>query len=120
MKRRKIRGYKRGRGARKRKRGKGNRGGKGNAGLGKRGQQKTIRKIGKFGFTSKIKKPSVITLRQLDNLAKKLNKKEIDLSEYGYEKIIGTGNITVPLKIKVKYVSKGAKQKIESIGGEIL
>ena len=120
MKRRKIRGYRRGRGARKRKRGKGNKGGKGNAGIGKRGQQKTDRKIGKFGFNSKIKKSNVITLRQLDNLVKKSNKKEIDLSEYGFEKLIGTGKITIPIKVKVKHVSKGAKEKIESIGGEIL
>ena len=120
MKKRKIRGYRRGRGARKRKRGKGNVGGNGNAGLGKRGQQKTQRNVGKFGFTSKIKKPKVITLRQLDILIKKLDKNEIDLSKYGFEKLIGTGKITIPVKIKVKYFSKGAKEKIESVGGEIL
>ena len=120
MKRRKIRGNRSGRGARKRKRGKGNKGGKGNAGLGKRGQQKTSRNVGKFGFTSKIKKPKVITLRQLDILVKKSNKSEIDLSKLGFEKLIGTGRITIPVKVKVKYVSKGAREKIESVGGEIL
>ncbi len=121
---RKLRGYRRGRGARKNNRGAGNRGGRGRSGVGKRSQHKASMfpkgSFGSRGFTSKVKKPETINLRQLDIMVKKLGKNEIDLSEFGIEKLIGGGKITVPVKVKVKYVTEGAKQKIVEIGGEIL
>ncbi len=119
MKKRKRRGYRAGRGARKRKRGHGNRGGFGRGGTGKRGQHKGHFNLGKIGFNSKIKKPVTINLKQLDQLIRKLNKKDIDLNEFGIEKVIGGGKINFPIKLKVKMITEGAKRKIEDIGGSV-
>ena len=119
MKRKKIRGERAGRGARKRKRGHGNRGGFGRGGTGKRGQHKGREKLGKRGFKSKIKKPRAISLRELDQLAKKIQKNEINLNEFGIQKVIGGGKITIPIKLKVKYITESAKSKIEKIGGNV-
>ena len=45
------------------------------------------------------------------------NNWEIDLSKY---KILGTGEITIPLIIKAKEASKSAIEKIEKAGGKII
>ena len=61
-----------------------------------------------------------ITLREIDVLAKKLNKTEIDLSELGYDKVLSTGNLTQALTIKAKKIVEKAKQKIENVGGKAI
>ena len=56
----------------------------------------------------------------MDILARKNNKTEIDISEFGYDKILSTGRLTQPLTIKAKKVVERAKQKIEEAGGKVL
>lgn len=125
-------------GARKKHRGAGNRGGKGNAGSGKRRKMKepTIlahggRKIiGKTGMISKrrTKKDKVINLYQLESQIQKFidkgyAKKEkdiisVDLNKAKIDKLLGLGEVTIPLQVKVKSWSKKAEAKLkESKGG---
>jgi large subunit ribosomal protein L15 len=76
--------------------------------------------FGKHGFTSpqsKSRKESTINLNNLDQLAKG---SEINLTELGYTKLLGTGKITKPLSITVGSASKSAKQKVEGAGGKIV
>jgi len=76
--------------------------------------------FGKHGFTSpqsKSRKESTINLNNLDQLAKG---SEINLTELGYTKLLGTGKITKPLSITVESASKSAKQKVEGAGGKIV
>ena len=126
-------------GSMKKRRGAGNRGGRGLAGSGKRAGHKVQQIIkrfgkgylGKNGFTSKSRsKIKGINLKEIElNLDKymenNLVKKEgdfysVDLSKLGYNKLLGTGQINNKYKIKTKYVSKKAKEKIEKSGGELV
>jgi large subunit ribosomal protein L15 len=76
--------------------------------------------FGKHGFTSPQSKgriESTINLHRLDQLAKGT---EIDLTELGYTKLLGTGKITKPLTIHVPAASKSAQQKVEEAGGKLI
>lgn len=114
-------------GSHKKHRGKGSRGGRGMAGLKKQKKSWMIRydpyHFGKRGFKIPLKAQKeikAITLRNIDILAKKLNKTEIDLSELGYDKVLSTGSLTQPLIIKAKKFVERAKQKIEDLGGKAI
>jgi len=89
--------------------------------------------FGKRGFThprSVGRTVNAINVGELEELATKLVSEEkvekkkgkvfLDLKKLGYDKLLGTGNITKPLIIKVTSYSKGAVQKIEEAGGQIL
>jgi len=124
-------------GARKKHVSSGHQGGRGMGGSGKKGgSRKTlIHKLyghdyfGKQGITSqgsKRKQNIVINLslieKNLASLKSKFLKKEgkeeiLDLSEY---KILGEGEIKTKLTIKARAISKGAKEKIEKVGGKII
>ena len=129
---RKARGYNRRRGNGKRCRGAGNRGGRGRAGLGKRAAHNRFKIIkeeghsnylGKNGFTSvkQVKKfhPTAINVDQVEKLAAKLGKTELNLAKLGFEKLLGNGKITTKLIINVPNFTESAKQKIEAAGGKI-
>jgi large subunit ribosomal protein L15 len=91
------------------------------------GQMPLQRRLPKRGFTNLFKKEySVINIKDLQRFAPdstldreafiqagliKKNKNRI--------KILATGEITIPLHLKVDKVSEIAKQKIESAGGKI-
>ena len=111
----------------KKHRGGGSRGGRGKAGMLKHKKTWMIKydpdHFGKKGFKVPVKAKNVtkaITLRDLDALAKKLNKTEIDVSEFGYEKILSKGFLTQPLTIKAKKIVDRARQKIEESGGKVV
>lgn len=129
---RKLRGSKtHGFGSKKKHRGKGSRGGKGFAGSKDHKRQMVLMQdpqhFGKIGFKRgmyptikrKREREKVITLRELDILASKLGKEEINLLELGYKKVISSGTITKPLKIKAIYVTERAREKIEAAGGSV-
>ena len=121
---RKFRGSKtHGWGSKKKHRGGGSQGGKGHSGMMKHKKSLMIKEdpghFGNVGFNVPKKvKIKAITLRDLDILAKKIGKKEINLSEFGYQKVLSTGRITQPLKIKAAKIMEGAKEKIKQAGGE--
>jgi len=126
-------------GSMKKNRGAGNRGGRGLAGSGKRAGHKVQQIIkrfgkgylGKEGFTSKSRtKIKGINLKDIITkidlyVEKGFAKKEsgiisIDLGKMGYNKLLGSGPLKEKMKVKVKFFSKGAKEKLEKMGGEIV
>ena len=129
---RKLRGSKtHGYGSKKKHRGKGSKGGKGLAGSKDHKKQMVLMQdpehFGKIGFKRgmypsikrKRERKKVITLKQLDILASKLGKDEINLLELGYKKVISNGTVTKPIKIKALYVTERAREKIEAAGGAV-
>lgn len=87
---------------------------------------------GKRGFTSPQSlrhKTSIINVGQLAELADRLAKEQpekkkkktvLDLNKLGYNKLLGMGNITSPLLVKIASYSENAAKKIEKAGGQIL
>ncbi len=76
--------------------------------------------FGKHGFhspqaTNRIE--STINLRDLDQLAKGA---EVNLTELGYTKLLGTGKLTKALTIQVPAASKSAAAKIQEAGGKLI
>tara|TARA_Y100000310_G_scaffold345598_1_gene467055 strand:- start:4673 stop:5119 length:447 start_codon:yes stop_codon:yes gene_type:complete len=121
-------------GSMKKGRGAGNRGGRGMAGSGKRADQKkpTILKLygssyfGKHGFKRPRKVVDKIKTINLGDLEEKeIGSKEkdfyiINLKEIGYDKLLGSGQVTRKYKITAAYCSNRAKEKIEKAGGEVI
>ncbi|MBI4176499.1 MAG: uL15 family ribosomal protein [Candidatus Aenigmarchaeota archaeon] len=129
----KMRGQKKhGYGSKKKHRGKGSRGGRGFAGKFKHKkimfkkyfperyikkrfkslQEKGIRKYGK-----------PINLRDIQTIIERENLKEnqeLNLTEMGYDKVIGAGELKTAAVIKAALFSAGAKAKIEKAGGKFV
>jgi large subunit ribosomal protein L15 len=111
----------------------GSRGGHGKAGFHKHKWSYVIKYepdyFGKKGFTSPKsvrRKVNVINVGVLDKMAEKLSTRKekdkffIDLESLGYTKLLGTGNVTKPLIVKVPSCSSSATEKIKEAGGQIL
>lgn len=117
-----------GHGARKKWKKSGHKGGVGMAGSGKRGDQKKtliIKKygnkyFGKQGITSKgtaRKKEKKINLRDIEKNYGKFEKDGfLDLKDY---KILGDGELSKKVNIRVLSISKKARDKIEKVGGSV-
>ncbi len=109
-------------GSKKKHRGGGSHGGRGYGGSHKHKYSLITTKepnhFGYKGFHSLKKKLRIINLDQLEKIAE--GKKEINLTELGYDKLLGRGSISTPLKIKVKFCSSSAKEKLEQAGGKII
>ncbi|MDD5177735.1 MAG: uL15 family ribosomal protein [Candidatus Nanoarchaeia archaeon] len=115
-------------GAAKKWRGAGNRGGRGMAGTGKRADQKkpTILKLygntyfGRFGFKTHTHVDiKFINLSDVQKLIEKTNKTDINLTELGYDKLLGKGYILKKVSITVDSASKKAIAKVEEKGGKV-
>jgi large subunit ribosomal protein L15 len=89
--------------------------------------------FGKRGFKtpqSKRGKPSAINIQQLDELTDKLTREKqitkkqgkpyVDLTRFGYRKLLSKGTLTKPIIVKVDSYSENAVKKIEEAGGKIL
>jgi large subunit ribosomal protein L15 len=115
----------------------GGRGGHGKAGLDKHKWTYVIKHDPTYwlkkGFVSTRtlgKKVNIINVGKLDDLAdkqeseKKLEKKDkkifLDLESLGFDKLLGNGEITKPVLVKVASYSEAASKKLEEAGGEIL
>jgi len=121
---RKMRGSRtHGYGSKKKHRGKGSKGGKGYAGSHKHKYIKIVKyepwHFGKKGFVSLKKKDKIINIVDLVKISEKINKDVIDLSELGYDKLLAKGKIDKKIHVKVKKISKKAKEKIEKAGGTV-
>ncbi|MFA5363629.1 MAG: uL15 family ribosomal protein [Candidatus Bathyarchaeia archaeon] len=116
---------------------RGGRGGTGKAGLDKHKWSLVLRynptywlKRGFVSARTLNKKVNVINVGKLESLVEKLeaekklerkdNKIFLDLDLLGYNKLLGTGEITKPMVIKVGSYSESASQKLEEAGGQIL
>lgn len=87
---------------------------------------------GKFGFKSPTSRGELRTINvgELDQLADRLQTEEkakeeegkivVDLTQLGYDKLLGVGDAAKPFLIKVKEYSKSAAEKVEEAGGKIL
>jgi large subunit ribosomal protein L15 len=88
---------------------------------------------GKKGFRSVQslqRKINVINVGNLGMLAEKLEAQNqlerkdgkilLDLTKLGYTKLLGTGNVTEPMFVKISTHSASAAKKIEEAGGQIL
>ena len=76
--------------------------------------------FGKHGFTSPQSlhnKVKVINLNKLDQIAQG---SQINLTDLGFTKLLGTGKITKPLTIQVVSYSKSAAEKVTQAGGKII
>jgi len=89
--------------------------------------------FGKHGFTRPpevVSEVKTINVGELDEIAKYLISKNlayreddkivIDVASMGFNKVLGRGKVTLPLKVITKSITERARQKIESAGGEVL
>ncbi len=116
----------------------GSRGGKGAAGLGKHEWTWTIKYApdwyGKRGFTPRRSKAgyhkSVVNVGDLAEIVERLKSTgkakmedgmvEVNLADMGVEKLLGEGEIMVPVKVIVGEASETAVKKIEEAGGKVV
>jgi len=110
-------------GSHKKHRGGGSRGGRGKAGMHKHKWSYTVKyepeHFGKRGFSRPVavsKKVKTINISGLERLAS--GKKKISLSALGYDKVLGSGKINIPLVVMAGSFSKSAIKKIEAAGGK--
>ena len=123
------RGHKKGRGA-------GLRGGRGNAGCHKT-KRIMYERVGRVWGAHGFKRPqSVVSANNSINLktieenseswitegiaTKKGKVVSVDLTEMGYDKLLGTGSTTQSYKLTISAASAKAVEKVEAAGGEIL
>lgn len=110
-------------GSHKKHRGGGSRGGRGKAGMHKHKWSYTVKydpdHFGKKGFKrpyAEYKRHVPINLRQLEIIAN--GKKNIDVKEFGYTKVLGNGKLSSAMEITARAFSKKAIEKIEAAGGK--
>ena len=112
--------------------GRGSKGQKSRSGGGARpgyegGQMPIHRRLPKRGFKNPFKKVfAVINVQDLNRFAAETVVDEIELVKSGLVKgardgikVLGKGDIQVPLTVKVNGTSESARQKIEAAGGKI-
>ena len=109
----------------KRRRGSGSRGGVGRAGHGKRAKQKKqmfAKEAKEKGFKRKSFKGMVPVNLSLISINQKMWEKEgvVDVTQHGFDKVIGKGMLKKPIKIKAKHFSRLALEKIKKSGGEAI
>ncbi|MBW9140609.1 MAG: 50S ribosomal protein L15 [Candidatus Aramenus sp.] len=84
---------------------------------------------GKHGFVNPTsEEKTIITLRQLNEMITngkiqvemKDGKAYVDLTKLGYEKLLGGGEVSMPLVVRVAEATELAKSKIEKAGGQLV
>ena len=104
-------------------RGAGKRGGRGNAGINKHRVMTRIKYMpGHWGMHGFNRHPGLRVVNSSINLGQVAEMAEgdsIDLSEMGFDKLLGRGSIDRALTIKVAEASAKAIQKVEAAGGSI-
>jgi len=105
-------------------RGAGKRGGRGNAGINKHRVMTRIKYMPKhWGMHGFNRHPSLrnvnatVNIGQLEGLAG--DGDSVNLTEMGFDKLLGSGRITKALTVTVSEASARATEKIEAAGGSI-
>jgi large subunit ribosomal protein L15 len=109
----------------------GQRGGKGKAGLTKHHWILTIKNkvwenthVGfvRHGPAPRIASMKVINLETINQIASKSTEKltEFDVTEFGYEKVLGKGKLDYKLTIKAPAFTAHAEEKITAAGGKAI
>jgi len=112
----------------------GSRGGKGKPGGRKHFWIRTVKyekeRFQKTGFvppSAKKPRPATINVGELEDLALRVigdygvkGGNELDLEALGISKLLGRGNVRVPLNVRVSHATMSAQEKIEEAGGSIL
>ena len=107
-------------------RGSGGRGGVGKAGGRKHFWIRTIKytpeRYVHKGFlpTQGLTQTNTINVGELEHLLLGTEQEILDLTSLGFEKLLGRGQVRIPIKIKIPSYSIKALEKIESSGGSIL
>ncbi|MGC8630852.1 MAG: uL15m family ribosomal protein [Thermoprotei archaeon] len=107
-------------------RGKGARGGTGMSGYHKgkwsltvKLEEEGVHIYGRHGFHSvNPRRLRTLNLYQLDELS--AGKNEINLGELGYQKLLGKGRLTHPVKVIVEKASSKAVELVKEAGGEVI
>ncbi len=73
-----------------------------------------------IGFVSEMQKRTKYKTINIGDLSKLSNDKEIDVTKYGYTKVLGGGKLEKPLIVKAPLFSGSAKEKIQKAGGKAL
>ncbi|RLG83751.1 MAG: 50S ribosomal protein L15 [Thermoprotei archaeon] len=89
--------------------------------------------FGKHGFTQPpaiVAEINAVNVGELDEIARDMlrqgiakkedNKIVIDVSVLGFNKVLGRGKITLPLKVVTPAITEKAREKIEAAGGEVV
>lgn len=89
--------------------------------------------FGKHGFTQPpaiVAEIRGINVGRLDEIARELlakgkavkedGKIVINVEELGYNKVLGGGKVTLPLKVITPAITESARRKIEEAGGEVV
>ena len=104
-------------------RGAGKRGGRGNAGLNKHKVMTRLKYMpGHWGMHGFNRHPSLRTVNSSINVgvvSEIADGDKIDLTEMGYDKLLGSGQFSKSLHIKVKEASSKAVEKVEAAGGSV-
>ncbi len=113
-------------GEKKRHRGKGTHGGRGHGGMHKHKWSFTVKyapdHFGYKGFRppQSAERENVINLDAVEKLAKKLGKKDLNLTEMGYTKLLARGDISSALHITIAKASEKAKQAVKEAKGKLI
>src|SRR5574342_266250 len=109
-------------------RGKGKRGGTGNAGLHKHKWLYTVKydpqHFGVHGFTLAPEAAHEVTSINVQQLEERWaavaeGADVADLGKAGIDKLLGGGHVSKPMKVKVRWASPGAIEKVKAAGGSV-
>lgn len=106
-------------------RGAGLRGGKGNAGLLKHRHMYMTKNMPNHFGSHGFKRPQGVAKRDVTinvgDLEEKFpGKKTINLTEEGFDKLLGAGKIATKIKVTVDSASEKAVEKVKEKGGEVI
>ena len=130
-KHRRFRGRRTYHGSHKKWRGGGSRGGRGRAGMHKHKWSYTVKyepdHFGKRGFATRKVGKKTINLGELWSIIEANREKfekdgmlRVNLVELGYDKLLGRGSVPEAMIVEAREVSKKAREKIESVGGQVV
>jgi large subunit ribosomal protein L15 len=80
-------------------------------------QKERVGKKGFVGHGPHAKEARTINLEQLERWAAANKAKEVDATKLGFDKVLGGGRLSMPLKVKARLITERAQMKIKQAGG---